>query len=493
MLNILIVDDISDNLFTLNALLDSFKEEYGFKIKVHQANSGDKALKIALKEDMDIIILDIQMPNMNGFETAKYLKSNSKTKYIPIVFLTAVFKSEEFIKNGYDIGAIDYLLKPIQREIFTKKMKNHITMIIDQKKNITTKEYFKELSLKTDDLRVTLDSTTHITHFNNNMKKIFPHISLDITIFQFANGIENIQLEEKNKLLGYLNNLNIFMNLSEKTILEYQKNYYSLNFEVLKDGYLFVLKNITKEYQMALENERIKEEYAKEIEITKEKMLMIFTHELKTPLNGIIGFSGHIQRGLEKGITSKNQPRYIKLAKTVEALGKSMLGNITSMLDLSKLKDGKLVLDNTTFELSQVIKESTQVFALIYEDKIVQFDMDSVEVVSDKGMIRHIVENIFTNALKYGESKVLVKLNQQGDRFSYIVEDDGPGIDLKMREKIFNLFEQGDNQELTRDKEGTGIGLHLVKKLCDTMDYEITISSSEDLGGAKFIVKGKIE
>jgi two-component system, sensor histidine kinase and response regulator len=108
---ILIVDDNHNNLFTLKSLLDNMNN-----CEIIQADSGTKALEEVLKHDIDLILLDIQMPELDGFEVAKMLKSSNETKEIPIIFLTAVFKEEEFIKKGFKIGATDYLTKPIDNK-----------------------------------------------------------------------------------------------------------------------------------------------------------------------------------------------------------------------------------------------------------------------------------------------------------------------------------------------------------------------------------------
>jgi len=105
---ILIVDDNENNLFTLNTLLKS-KGDF----KIIQAGSGEAALVAALEYHIDLILLDVQMPVMDGFETAQHLKMTARTKHIPIIFITAVFKADEFRNRGYAVGAVDYLTKPI--------------------------------------------------------------------------------------------------------------------------------------------------------------------------------------------------------------------------------------------------------------------------------------------------------------------------------------------------------------------------------------------
>ena len=122
---ILIVDDNKNNLVSLHALLD----EYFNNIQVFEANSGMTALGVLLKNDVDLIILDIQMSHMDGFETAKFILSRPKTRHIPIVFLTAAYKSEEFKKKGLEIGAADYLTKPIDTQLLVSKVKGYLHLI----------------------------------------------------------------------------------------------------------------------------------------------------------------------------------------------------------------------------------------------------------------------------------------------------------------------------------------------------------------------------
>lgn len=142
--NILIVDDIEANLISLEYLL----REYFDNINVIQAQSGAKALQIVLKEEIDLIILDIQMPEMDGFEVAKLLKSNKKTKDIPIIFLTAAFKEDEFQKRGFEVGAVDYLTKPIDNNQLVNKLKLYIEIFKKTKElqnaNIVLKNALKE-------------------------------------------------------------------------------------------------------------------------------------------------------------------------------------------------------------------------------------------------------------------------------------------------------------------------------------------------------------
>ncbi|WP_137743073.1 response regulator [Robertmurraya siralis] len=105
--NILLVDDRPENLLALKAVLDS--PEYC----LIQANSGMEALKWVLKKKFAVILMDVQMPTLNGFETAKMIREREKTKDVPIIFITALSQTIENILYGYSVGAIDYILKPV--------------------------------------------------------------------------------------------------------------------------------------------------------------------------------------------------------------------------------------------------------------------------------------------------------------------------------------------------------------------------------------------
>jgi PAS domain S-box-containing protein len=122
---LLIVDDNAHNLFTLRTLVEQHTD-----VEILEASGGEQALAIALEHpDIDLIILDVQMPEVDGFQTAQMLKIRKKTRDIPIIFLTAAFKTEEFQQKGYDVGAVDYLLKPIDDNQLLNKISTYFRLI----------------------------------------------------------------------------------------------------------------------------------------------------------------------------------------------------------------------------------------------------------------------------------------------------------------------------------------------------------------------------
>ena len=122
---VLIVDDNPNNLFTLRSLIEKYTD-----VNVIEADGGEKAINLALTEnDVDLIILDVQMPEMDGFQTASMLKVRKKTRDIPVIFLTAAYKTDEFQQKGYDVGAADYLLKPIDDNLLLNKLTAYFRLI----------------------------------------------------------------------------------------------------------------------------------------------------------------------------------------------------------------------------------------------------------------------------------------------------------------------------------------------------------------------------
>ena len=128
MYNILCVDDTSANLLILEALFDEYKDKYN----IFQANNGYKALEILLNNHIDLLLLDVMMPDIDGFETAKIIKQNRETKDIPIIFLTAK-KDDNTIENAFALG-VDYLSKPYNEVELISRVENHINLKVYHKK-----------------------------------------------------------------------------------------------------------------------------------------------------------------------------------------------------------------------------------------------------------------------------------------------------------------------------------------------------------------------
>lgn len=116
MYHILVVDDNQNNRFSIRALLEEDD------VELHEVENGREALAFIMEKPVDLMILDVQLPDYNGFQLAKIIKSRKSTQHIPVILATAIFKAETFMEQGFEVGAIDYILKPINSQILLPKI-----------------------------------------------------------------------------------------------------------------------------------------------------------------------------------------------------------------------------------------------------------------------------------------------------------------------------------------------------------------------------------
>ena len=128
--NVLIVDDVSENIHSLKMIIEDT-----FDVNILTALSAQEAMEILMKNSVDLILSDIQMPEIDGFEFAEYLKVIEETKDIPIIFITGIYDKDEYKNKGYDLGAVEYITKPIDDALLNSKLKVFIDIFEKSKSN----------------------------------------------------------------------------------------------------------------------------------------------------------------------------------------------------------------------------------------------------------------------------------------------------------------------------------------------------------------------
>lgn len=194
---ILIVDDQPGNIFALESLLDASNRV------LLKATSGNEALKVALNKEVDLIILDVQMPDMNGFEVAQLLKSNKRTKDIPIIFATAVSKEHKLMMKGYEEGAVDYLYKPLDPEVVKAKVSVLLKIQMQQRQLIAKNNELQKSALlinNSSDIIGIIDAKTFkIENINNAFTDILGYSeeeTRDCTLNFFLTNEDRALLQE---------------------------------------------------------------------------------------------------------------------------------------------------------------------------------------------------------------------------------------------------------------------------------------------------------
>lgn len=177
--NILMADDHPENLLALEAVLSS--PNYN----LISATSGKEALKCLLKDEFAVILLDVQMPGLNGFETAKLIRAREKTKHTPIIFITAISQDSDHVKRGYSVGAIDYIFKPFHPETLKQKIGKFVELYQKHEDEINKREWQRSLELK--EVNQKLDRTTLDLRRTEALSKVIGETLMD-TIITFDNA-----------------------------------------------------------------------------------------------------------------------------------------------------------------------------------------------------------------------------------------------------------------------------------------------------------------
>ena len=490
-LNVLYVEDDATirELFQI-ILLKLFSED---RIKI--AEDGQNGLDI-FKEDylqkdkskkIDLVITDINMPNMNGFEMIEAIFAiNPNVK----VIIVSAFTDFDNMKKAAEFGLVNnYLQKPFNFKDVVATINRVSKEIDDQKIFLQEERLYKDYKYAIDNSQIVSKTDPYgvITYVNDLFCKVSGY-SRDELIGQNHNIIRHpdmsnevfkelwLTIKRGDTFEGVIKNKtkNGDSYFVKTTILPL----YDKNDKV--NEYIAIRTNIT-EYVEARDEEA---------NIAEDKTLMLFTHELKTPLNAILSYSSYINRNINKTLTHKKIEKISQLVRNIEGNGTALLSTITSMLDISKFKHNALEVHKENINLSFLIKEKVKLYDALHT-KSIQLDMeDNIKVISDMKSINHIFENLLSNAIKYSSNNIIISIENNTDEVSLVVEDDGLGIDEEHLDKVFKLFSQKSDGRDDKEKTGTGIGLYLVNILVGLNNFDIKIEKSKRLQGACFRLSG---
>jgi PAS domain S-box-containing protein len=477
--NILIVDDREENIIALEALL---KRD---DIRIFSTTSPNEALKIAWETHIAIALVDVQMPEMDGFELVEMLKSNPRTRDIMVIFVTAISKETKYAVKGLGTGAVDYLYKPLDPYITSAKVDSFVHLARSQAEIKLKNEELQRFAIvvkNSADIICAIDAQTlRINNINPAVENIMGFKAAELLGKSIVDLSVDAQQQLFRKKLGEIikDNLNFavfelqFETFDKRIIwVECRASYHNKT----------IFLNISdispqKSYQEQLIKSKEDAEYGKKV---KENFLANMSHELRTPVNGIIGITSLL-------LTTDVNEQQKNMLDLLETSSRSLLGVINDVLDISKIEAGKFNIVRTPNNIYDLIKSVFDLLKFRADESNIEFllEIDNnvpQNLMVDSLRLNQILMNLLSNAIKFtprGYVKLKVSVMQKHNdrvRLKYSVEDSGIGVPADRLSKIFDSFEQAE-EDTGNKYGGTGLGLTIVKKLAELKGGELVVTS----------------
>ncbi len=524
--SILAVDDRPENLFALEAILEPLGHE------VVRANSGEEALRKVLQQDFACILLDVQMPGMNGFETAQLIKSRERSRLTPILFLTAISKDEEFIFEGYSVGAVDYMFKPFNPDILRSKVAVFIDLYLKTQQLQEQERRLRESERREMELRhrgellasearmaeivgsameaiITFDAAGKITLFNAAAERMFGVPSAEATgktVQDFfepdfdAEALDAICAQGRTPAqdrdpaaMPQSRALTGTRPTGERFPVEA-----SLSCLQLQDERVFtvIARDVSERKRaeealrqqavsLAQTSEQLKQlndqlqTRQRELESAmsaRSRFYASMSHELRTPINAILGYSSLLLDNIY-GELNEQQARGIERANKA---ARHLLELVNDILDLSKIEAGKVDLEIQSATFPDVIQDLFITVRPLADEHGSELNLapvaEPVTVVTDPRRVRQILLNLLSNAIKFGEGKPITVTCGRGDNGGVVVSvvDQGRGIPEEDIEKVFDEFVQLHQPD---PQQGTGLGLPISRRLAELLEGSLGVKS----------------
>jgi signal transduction histidine kinase len=419
--NILLVDDQPARLLSYQSVL----EELGHNLVC--AHSGAEALSCLMHMEFALILLDVSMPGMDGFETAAMIHEHPRFERTPIIFVTGVHDTEFDRLKGYKLGAVDYVSIPVVPEVLRGK----VSVLI-------------ELHCKRRDLQAANRSLADANR------------ALAEANAALAEANENLQLEKARELEALNRNLQVS------------------NRDLAKS-------NQALQAQVAERNRA--ERALKEADRRKDEFLAILAHELRNPLAALSASARLL--GLQA-----QKPEFAAMASSsIQRQVTHMARLLDDLLDVSRISHGVMQLQLDKVELADVVRSAAEMVRPQLEAK--QQSLDTVlpevpaPVMADAVRLIQVLANLLSNSVKYSPdgSRIEMRLEVQEREVSVAVRDNGAGIEPGRLEQVFDMFYQ-----VSKAQGGLGIGLALVKGLVELHGGRIRAHSDGAGQGSEFVL-----
>lgn len=498
--NILLVDDQQNNLLALESILADTGEN------LVSASSGAEALRHLLKYDFAVVLLDVQMPDLDGFETASLIRSRDRSRDTPIIFLTALSRSESNVFRGYELGAVDYIFKPFHAEILRSKVNVFVELF---KKREALKRQAHELARLSKQNELILNAaaegvfgvglhgkTTFVnpaaarmigrkpedivgTDFHTLVHPTFPGVlTCDPSRCRLYAVVHGEPLYEEAQETFFRNDGTSFPVEFSASPMRHEDG------ELL--GSVITFRDVTEKRAaaMAAEAERRFQE-ADAQNRAKDNFLATLSHELRTPMTSILGWVQFLRTG------HFSQEELEEALRTIESSARLQARLIDDMLDVSRIILGKFQIDLEPTRIATIIEAALTTARPLAADNQVKltWSMEHGDAVVDvdANRIQQVIHNLLSNAIKFTPAgkNVDLRLERDDSHLRIRVKDEGEGIDPAFLPYVFDRLRQAEG---SNKRSGLGLGLAIARHIIDLHHGDITAESPGLGRGATFTV-----
>ncbi|HEX8510149.1 MAG TPA: response regulator, partial [Propionibacteriaceae bacterium] len=460
--------------------------------RIVEAESGIGALRCLMQEDFAVILLDVRMPTMNGFETAALIRLRPRSEMTPIIFITA-YASDEIATTRYAQGAVDFLFTPFDPDELRAKVSAFVKLFVRAE---TLAAQARDVQASADQLRL-LTEAAPIGIFQTDAENRYVYCNprwAEITgiAAALAQGQQwDTFIDPTQRASLAANRVDArddSMELSHrytisgpagtsKTVLLTSRSIH--DGDGVSTGRVGTLADITSEVGAAAALSEARDQ-ATEASRLKSDFLANMSHEIRTPIHGVLGMT-------ELLLDTDLEPVQRDYARTVRQSGEALLTVVNDILDFSKIESGKLDVEDVRFNVRATTQEVVEALSAAAHKNgltLVANVDDSVRptMIGDPGRLRQVLMNLVGNAIKFSKmGQIVVQVTGSGDPGSvshirFEVSDPGVGIDPDKLTMIFEPFVQEDTST-TRRYGGTGLGLAISSQLVALMGGEIGVSS----------------
>jgi PAS domain S-box-containing protein len=471
---IILADDNADMRSYLRELLAPF-------YIVESAHDGEQALALALEAPPDLILTDVMMPKLDGFELLRAVRAQESLRDVPVILLSARAGEDSRIE-GLDAGADDYLVKPFSaRELLAR-----VGALLELTRMRAENERRLSLALSSiQDRFYMLDSEWRFTLVNPRLTEMAGRSEKEFigrTIFEVFPEISGTHFEAE-----LLASRNAQSPRRFETFFEPWGRWFANIVYPAGDGVAVLATDITDQVlarRALMDQQRRLEEADRQ----KDQFLAMLAHELRNPLAPIRNAGELLSRMLSAD--AKARP----VVDMIKRQSAQLTRLVDDLLDVSRITRGRVHLQFERVDLTKVVQQAVETVEPLMREKRHRFsiaaDYGPMQVRGDFARLVQCVVNILANAAKYTDAGGMITLSLEArDGFAVIeVRDSGVGISAELLPKVFDLFVQGD-RSLDRAEGGLGIGLSVVKGLISMHDGEVGAASEGQGRGSVFSVR----